>query len=148
MLRAALSLWRGPALAEFEWAPFAADEISRLEEQRMAALELRVEADLAAGRHRELVAELQQLTSGHPWRERLHGQLMLALYRAGRQAEALEAFRSARAALSDQLGIEPGPELQELHQAMLVHDPALGAGSGQAHPMPAPPADADVRARG
>ena len=86
-----------------------------------------MEADLAAGRHAELVAELQRLTREHPWRERLHAQLMLALYRSGRQADALEAYRHAREVLVEQLGIEPGPELHDLHQAILVHDPALDA---------------------
>ena len=125
VLREALGLWRGPPLAEVASLPFAPSEITRLEEQRLAALELRVEADLAAGRHAELIPELQQVTAEHPWRERLHGQLMLALYRGGRQAEALESYRHARELLSEELGIEPGPELHDLHQAMLVHDPAL-----------------------
>ena len=107
-LRAALELWRGPPLAEVASAPFAPPEITRLEEQRLAALELRVEADLAAGRHAELVAELQQLTSEHPWRERLHAQLMLALYRDGRQADALEAYRHAREKLSERAGDRAG----------------------------------------
>ena len=126
-LREALELWRGPPLAELASAPFAPGEIARLEEQHLAALELRVEADLAAGRHAELVGELQQLTSQHPWRERLHAQLMLALYRSGRQADALEAYRHAREVLVDQLGIEPGAELHDLHEAILAHDPALDA---------------------
>jgi DNA-binding SARP family transcriptional activator len=125
LLRAALTLWRGAPLAEFAWAPFAGAEIRRLEELHVAALELRVEADLAAGRHAELIAELQQLTTRHPWRERLHAQLMLALYRGGRQADALEAYRRAREVLVEQLGIEPGSELHELNQAILVHDPEL-----------------------
>ena len=133
-LREALALWRGPPLAEVASAPFAPAEIARLEEQRLAALELRVEADLAAGRHAELVGELQQLTSQHPWRERLHAQLMLALYRSGRQADALEAYRHAREVLVEQLGIEPGAELHDLHEAILAHDPALDA-------PPAPAAD-------
>ena len=88
---------------------------------------MRVEADLAAGRHAELVAELQQLTTEHPWRERLHAQLMLALYRSGRQADALEAYRHAREVLVEQLGIEPGAELHDLHEAILAHDPATRA---------------------
>ena len=97
-------------------------------------MEVRVDADLAAGRHAELVGELQQLTSQHPWRERLHAQLMLALYRSGRQADALEAYRHAREVLVEQLGIEPGAELHDLHEAILAHDPALDA-------PPATPAD-------
>jgi predicted ATPase/DNA-binding SARP family transcriptional activator len=146
LLHDALALWRGQPLAEFDWAPFASAQIRRLEELRLAALEVRVEADLAAGRHREVVAELQQLTSDHPWRERLHGQLMLALYRSGRQADALEAYRNAREVLRDQLGIEPGRELHALHQAMLVQDRALEAPPDIAMPgferrsaLPAPP---------
>ena len=122
-LREALELWRGPPLAELASAPFAPAEIARLEEQHLAALELRVEADLAAGRHAELVGELQQLTREHPWRERLHAQLMLALYRSGRQADALEAYRHAREVLVEELGIEPGAELHDLHEAILAHDP-------------------------
>src|SRR3954468_9568113 len=126
-LRAALGLWRGPPLAELASAPFAPAEIARLEEQHLAAVEVRVEADLATGRHAELVGELQQLTSAHPWRERLDAQLMLALYRSGRQADALEAYRHAREVLVEQLGIEPGAELHDLHEAILAHDPALAA---------------------
>ena len=105
--------------------PFAAAEVARLEEQRLAALEARVECDLAVGRHAEQIGELRQLTSTHPLRERLHAQLMLALYRSGRQADALEAYRAARAALVEQIGVEPGLELARLHQAILAHDPAL-----------------------
>ena len=127
LLREGLALWRGPPLAGLASMPFAAAEIARLEEQQLAALEARVEADLAAGRHAELIGELQQLTSRHPWRERLHAQLMLALYRAGRQADALEAYRNAREALVEQLGIEPGQELRRLQQAILDHDAALDA---------------------
>jgi predicted ATPase/DNA-binding SARP family transcriptional activator len=146
-LRAALELWRGAPLAELASAPFAPAEIARLEEQHRAAVELRVEADLTAGRHAELVGELQQLTSQHPWRERLHAQLMLALYRSGRQADALEAYRRAREVLVEQLGIEPGAELHDLHEAILAHDPALDAppatGGGPSderdRTLPAPP---------
>jgi predicted ATPase/DNA-binding SARP family transcriptional activator len=141
-LRAALELWRGPPLAELASAPFAPAEIARLEEQQLAAVELRVDAELAAGRHAELVAELQQLTGAHPWRERLHAQLMLALYRAGRQAEALEAYRRAREVLVEQLGIEPGPELHDVQQAILAQDPALDApavATGAALPRPSLP---------
>ena len=126
VLRQALALWRGPPLIELAELPFAAAEIARLEEQRLAALELRVEADLAARRHGELVAELRRLTREHPLRERLHAQLMLALYGSGRQADALEAYRQAREVLVEQLGVEPGEELAALHQAVLAHDPAIG----------------------
>jgi predicted ATPase/DNA-binding SARP family transcriptional activator len=125
LLHGALRLWRGPPLEEFAWAPFAPPEIRRLDELRLSTLESRVEAELAAGRHAELVAELQRLTSAHPWRERLHAQLMLALYRSGRQAEALAAYQHARAVLVAQLGIEPGAELHSIHQAVLAHDAAL-----------------------
>ena len=108
VLREALGLWRGPPLGELASLPFAAAEVARLEEQRLAALEARVEADLAVGRHAELIGELRQLTSTHPLRERLHGQLMLALYRAGRQADALEAYRRARERSSTGSGSSPG----------------------------------------
>jgi predicted ATPase/DNA-binding SARP family transcriptional activator len=134
VLREALGLWRGPPLADVASLPFASAEIARLEEQHLAALELRVDADLAAGRHAELIGELQRLTSQHPWSERLHRQLMLALYRSGRQADALEAFRDARTALVDELGVEPSPELRGLERAILGHDVAVQA------PAPSPPA--------
>jgi predicted ATPase/DNA-binding SARP family transcriptional activator len=138
-LREALELWRGPPLAELASMPFAPDEVARLEEQQLATVELRVDADLAAGRHAELVGELQQLTSRHPWRERLHGQLMLALYRSGRQADALEAYRHAREVLVEQLGIEPGSELHDVQQAILTQDPALDAPTAAAGPPAARP---------
>jgi predicted ATPase/DNA-binding SARP family transcriptional activator len=125
VLRAALSLWRGPALADLAFEPFAQAEIARLEEQRLAALELRVEGDLNAGRHAELLPELQRLVSDHPLRERLHAQRMLALYRCGRQAEALEAYRQARRTLVEELGIEPGPELRRLEREVLEQAPSL-----------------------
>jgi predicted ATPase/DNA-binding SARP family transcriptional activator len=126
-LRAALELWRGPPLADLASAPFAPAEIARLEEQRLAAVEVRVDAELAAGRHAELIGELQQLTNEHPWRERLHAQLMLALYRSGRQADALDAYQKAREVLVDELGIEPGTQLHDLQQAILAHDPEIDA---------------------
>jgi predicted ATPase/DNA-binding SARP family transcriptional activator len=126
-LQEALTLWRGPPLAELASMPFAPAEIARLEEHQLAAVELRIDAELAAGRHADLVAELQQLTRAHPWRERLHAQLMLALYRSGRQADALDAYRHAREVLVEQLGIEPGPELHNVQQAILAQDPALNA---------------------
>jgi DNA-binding SARP family transcriptional activator len=124
-LHEALALWRGRPLAELAALPFAPAEITRLEERRLGALELRVEADLELGRHAELIAELQHVTSEHPWRERLHGQLMLALYRSGRQADALTAYRDARRVLVDELGIEPGRPLRELETAILEQDPRL-----------------------
>jgi WD40 repeat protein/DNA-binding SARP family transcriptional activator len=132
LLREALELWRGPALAELALEPFAGAEIARLEEQRLAALELRVEADLAAGRHAEVVGELQRLVSEHPIRERLAGQLMLALYRCGRQAEALEAYAAARRVLVEEMGVEPGPQLRDLHQAILRQDVELEAQRAEA----------------
>ena len=124
-LRDALSLWRGPALADFAYERFAHTAIARLEEIRLAALELRIQADLALGRHDELVGELEALVAEHPLRERLRAYLMTALYRSGRQAEALDAYQDARLALLDELGIDPNPALQELERAILRQDPAL-----------------------
>jgi DNA-binding SARP family transcriptional activator len=124
-LRAALAEWRGPALADVAFEPFAAPEIARLEDLRAAAIEDRVEADLALGRGAELVSELEALVVREPLRERLRGQLMLALYRAGRQGEALDAYREAARTLDSELGLHPGPELERLQQAILAHDPAL-----------------------
>jgi DNA-binding SARP family transcriptional activator/class 3 adenylate cyclase len=124
-LRQALSLWRGSALAEFTYQPFAQREITALEELRLVAIEERVEADLALGRHGQLVAELEALVAEHPFRERLRGQLMVALYRAGRQAEALAVYRDARQALAEELGIEPGPGLRQLEGAIFRQDRAL-----------------------
>ena len=125
-LREALGLWRGPALADFLYEPFAQASILRLEQLRLAALEDRIEADLGVGADSKLVGELEELIAEHPLRERLRAHLMLALYRSGRQAEALEAYQRARRALVDELGIEPAQALQELERAILRHDPALG----------------------
>src|SRR5215207_3109641 len=144
-LRAALELWRGPPLAELASTPFAPAEIARLEEQHLAAIEVRVDADVAAGRHAELIGELQQLTTQHPWREQSHAQLMLALYRSGRQADALEAYRRARDTLVEQIGTEPGVELRRLHAEILRQEPSLElrAGAdvvrGAAATLPRPP---------
>ncbi len=124
-LRTALSLWRGPPLADFTYEPFAEPAIMRLEELRVAALENRIDADLALGKHGDLVGELQSLVLEHPLRERLRGQLMLALYRSGRQAEALEVYRDGRRILLDELGIDPSPTLQELEKAILRQDPRV-----------------------
>jgi DNA-binding SARP family transcriptional activator len=124
-LREALSVWRGPALADFAYEPFAQAAIARLEELRVTALELRIEAELALGRHSELVGELEALVAEYPLHERLRRQLMLALYRSGRQSEALEAYRQARRALVEELGIEPSPALQDLERAILRQDSAL-----------------------
>jgi peptide/nickel transport system substrate-binding protein len=126
-LRAALALWRGPPLSDFESEPFAQSEIARLEEVRLAALEERIEADLALGRHAELVPELEALVREHPLREGLRAQLMLALYRSGRQAEALDAYRQARTTLAEELGLEPGRTLQELERAILQQGAELDA---------------------
>jgi DNA-binding SARP family transcriptional activator len=125
VLRESLALWRGPALADFLYEPFAQTEIARLEELRTTTLEERIEADLALGRHAELVSELEALVQAQPLRERPRAQLMLALYRSGRQADALAAYRDARDTLVDELGIEPGPELKELEAAILRQDNSL-----------------------
>ncbi len=125
LLREALSLWRGPALADLAYEEFAQTEIARLGELRLAALEDRVDADLECGRHPDVLGDLEGLVAAEPLRERPRGQLMLALYRSGRQADALDAYRSARDALVSELGIEPGKELQRLHQAILDQDPEL-----------------------
>jgi DNA-binding SARP family transcriptional activator len=124
-LREALALWRGPALADLAYEPFVQAEIARLEELRLAAVEQRIDADLAAGRHAELVGELESLAARHPLRERLRSQLMLALYRSARQAEALDAYRAARRELAEELGLEPSEELKRLERAILRQDPAL-----------------------
>lgn len=123
-LAQALGLWRGPPLAEFS-EPFAAAERGRLEELELRAREARIEADLALGRHAEVVGELERLVSEHPLRERLYSQLMVALYRSGRQAEALSVYRNGRSFLVEQLGIEPSRALQELERSILRHDPSL-----------------------
>jgi DNA-binding SARP family transcriptional activator len=124
-LRTALALWRGPPLLEFAYQPFAQGAIARLEELRFAALELRIDADLACGLHAEAVAELEALVADHPLRERPRGLLMLALYRSGRQADALEVYRRTRQTLLDELGITPSPALQQLEQAILRQEPTL-----------------------
>ena len=139
LLRQALALWRGPPLADLADEPFAQVEIARLEEQRTAAREDLIDAELELSRHALVVGELEALVGEHPLRERLRGQLMLALYRAGRQAEALEAYRRARETLVDQLGIEPSPELQRLEQAILRHDRELEVPSRAAPARPAIP---------
>jgi WD40 repeat protein/DNA-binding SARP family transcriptional activator len=141
VLREALVLWRGPPFAELALEPFAPAEIARLEEQRLAALEARVEADLAAGHEAELIGELQHLVAEHPTRERLAGQLMLALYRCGRQADALTAYRDVRQTLVERIGVEPGPELRRLHEAILHQDPSLEVEPAEASEL-APELDA------
>jgi DNA-binding SARP family transcriptional activator len=141
-LREALGLWRGAALADLAEGPHLRAAAARLEELRLAALERRIEADLALGRSGELVGELEALVRDHPLSERLRGLQMLALYRAGRQAEALEAFRSARVTLVEELGIEPSPTLRELQSAILRHDPALS--EQPPAPQAAEPADRTI----
>jgi DNA-binding SARP family transcriptional activator len=126
-LRSALALWRGSALADVLYEPFAARESERLEEQRLTALEDRIDADLALGGGGKIVSELESLVREHPLRERLLGQLMLGLYRSGRQAEALAAVQAARHQLAQELGLEPGPQLRELEQRILLQDPELAA---------------------
>ena len=133
-LRQALDLWRGEVLADLADYAFIQPEAVRLEDLRLAALEARIEADLALGRHDALTAELERLAAGHPLRERLHGQLMLALYRCGRQAEALACYRRVRDLLAGELGIDPGEPLQRLHGAVLGHDPALDWDGGRHAP--------------
>ncbi|TIS56678.1 BTAD domain-containing putative transcriptional regulator [Mesorhizobium sp.] len=145
LLDEALKLWRGPALAEFVGEPFAQIEYGRLDDLRIVALEDRVEANLTLGRHADLIGELEVLIAEHPHRERLRGQLMLALYRSERQADALEAYRDARTTL-DKLGLEPGASLQQLERQILNHDEELDApprlqpvASGSAEPPAALP---------
>ena len=120
--REALALWRGRALGDLTFESFAANEAERLNELRLEALTERIDCDLRLGRHGELVGELEALVAEHPLRESLRGQLMLALYRSGRQADALEAYIETRRALRDELGLEPGPELRRLEQEILRHD--------------------------
>jgi predicted ATPase/DNA-binding SARP family transcriptional activator len=141
-LRAALALWRGAPLADLAWEPFAQAEIVRLEELRVAALEDRIEADLALGRHGQVIGELERLVAEHPLRERLRGQLMLALYRADRQADALAVYQRARRTLVEELGVEPSESLRKLERAILAHDPSLNAAQARTTPprrVPTPP---------
>ena len=121
----AMALWRGPPLADFTYESFVQAEVARLEELRLEAVELRIDADLALGRQVGLVAELEHLVAAHPFRERLRGQLMLALYRSGRQAHALEAFRAARNTLVEELGLEPSPALRRIERAILAQEHEL-----------------------
>jgi DNA-binding SARP family transcriptional activator/streptogramin lyase len=132
LLREGLAMWRGPPLVDFAYDGFAQREIARLGELRLAALEQRIDADLALGRHRQVVAELEDLAAANPLRERLRGQLMLALHRCGRQADALEVYRTGRSRSVAELGLEPGAELRELQDRILADDPQLA-------PPPPPP---------
>jgi DNA-binding SARP family transcriptional activator len=144
LLRRGLSLWRGPAFGDLADRTGLRDHAARLEEDRQAALEVRIEADLALGRHTDLVAELSQLTARFPLRERLRGQLMLALYRSGRQAEALHEYQRARRDLAEELGVDPSRPLQALEAAILAQDPQLDgaprarAPSGRGDDRPGP----------
>jgi hypothetical protein len=146
-LHSALGLWRGPVCDGLS-SPFLDAQADRLDESRISVLEERIELDLAIGVHADLIAELRDLVARHPLRERLYGLLMLALYRVGRQADALTVFRDARRHLDDELGVEPGAALQQLHQQILAADPQLaapapdevigevGAMSGTRRPLP------------
>ena len=146
-LREGLALWRGPPLADFAYEPFAQAEIARLEQLRLAALEQRIEADLELGRHAEVVGELEALVAEHPLREGLRAQLMLALYRCDRQAEALAAYRDGRRLLVEELGIEPSSSLRELHEAILAQDLSLGVPSRPRRPPRSKRRDAPAAAR-
>jgi DNA-binding SARP family transcriptional activator/DNA-binding beta-propeller fold protein YncE len=139
MLREALSLYRGEPLQDLAYERWAAGEVERLSELRLGALEQLIDAQLEVGRHTYAVAELEAHVREHPLRERLRGQLMLALYRSGRQADALEVYRQGRALLDETLGLEPGPELRQLEQRILQHDESLAP--------PAPPLSDRVRSR-
>ena len=136
-LERGLALWRGPPLADLAYERFAQPEIARLDELKGVALELLIEAKLALGRHAEVIAELETLTREHPYRERLRGLLMLALYRSDRQAEALQAYQDARRQLVAELGIEPGEQLRELERAILAQDPALSLPAAAPVELPA-----------
>jgi len=138
-LEAALALWRGPALADLANESALVSEIGRLEELRQSVVEQRIDAQLELGEHGEAIRVLEGLIAAHPLRERLRGQLILALYRAGRQAEALETYRETRRVLVDELGIEPSPELRELERAILRQDPSLASASGPPAPPPTEP---------
>src|SRR5439155_1911365 len=128
----ALALWRGTSLTDFAYEPFAQADIARLEELRLACLEDRIDADLAAGRHAALVGELESLVADNPLRERFRAQQMLALYRSGRQAEALDVYQAGRRLLADELGLEPGEALRSLQKAILAHDGSLDLPGGVA----------------
>ena len=146
-LAAGLALWRGEPLSGVESDDLAARELPRLAELRLQALEARIDADLHLGRHSDVIVELRQLTAAQPLRERLHALLMLALYRDGQQAGALAAYQAARGVLVDELGTEPGRDLQRLHQQVLAGDPGLAAAPArprEPEPEPAPP-PAEVR---
>ena len=148
LLRRALDVWRGPALADLTDDPWARPVAARLEETRLWALEERIEAELRAGEHGQLVTELPRVIEDHPLRERLWGQWMLALYRCGRQADALRAYQDLRRRLGDELAIDPSPALQRLEQGILLQDPALEVEPAAAPAAPAPPRPEPARLRG
>jgi DNA-binding SARP family transcriptional activator/tetratricopeptide (TPR) repeat protein len=161
LLREGLALWRGPALADVDAEGLRRVALPWLEERRLAALEERIEADLRCGRHASLIGELRTLVAEHPLRERLHGQLMVALYRCGRQTEALAAYRQVRKVLHEDMGLDPAAELQRLERAILTRDPRLdplapatpaghGDGRPRGRPVPAqlPPDIAEFTGRG
>lgn len=130
LLRSALGLWQGPALVDVRVGPILEIEATRLEESRLGTIGRRVDADLRLARHAELIPELTELIARHPQHESLHAQAMVALYRSGRQATALDIYRRLRARLIDELGVEPSPQLQRLHHAMLTVDAALDVTAG------------------
>jgi predicted ATPase len=145
LLRQALNLWRGPALEEMSEFGSVRQDIQNLEQMRLTALEDRIETDLATGRHAEVISELEALVADHPLRERLYGQLMLALYREGRQADALGVYQQIRTVLAEELGLDPTPDLQRLHQRILRQDHSLAA---QLPPSRAPHQNLPVRISG
>jgi DNA-binding SARP family transcriptional activator len=134
LLLEAESLWRGPPLADFTYDAFAQTTIAQLEELRLSVTEARIDAEIELGRHAELLGELEARVAEHPLRERLRGQLMLALYRTGRQADALHAYQDARRSLLEELGIDPGPALQRLHGAILRQERSVDPVAGQLSP--------------
>jgi YVTN family beta-propeller protein len=140
LLHEALDLWRDAPLAELQAEPFFAAAVAQLEELRLGALEERIDADLALGRHAVLVPELDALVAAHPYRERLRAQQMLALYRSGRQTDALEAYQAGRRVLRDELGLEPGNELRDLEAAILRHDERLAPAPEHVRDKEEPPA--------
>ncbi len=146
LLREALGLWRGPVLADLADEPFVQAETARLEGLRLVATERRIDAELALGRHDQLAGELEALVRHHPFRERLWAQLILALYRSGRQADALRAYQRLRDLLGEELGLEPGPELRQLESAVLRHDPALDLPAPTNRGPATPPAPAPAAA--
>lgn len=146
-LASALRLWHGPVLADVPPTPTGAVAAARLGEQRLMALEAQAEAELACGGHAELLPALEALVMEHPLRERLRGKLMVALYRSGRQAEALAAYHELRATLVEELGVEPGPEMQRLERQILTMDPALSPEPPSQPPQPGPARDGPPPAR-